>query len=86
MPLRHESTNPSGPMTLAHCWSRVRRRIHEIAQAATLIDDLQAWLDAQLAKVRRRARFAEAIRYGLVEGADPLQRGFGATAGSATFL
>jgi hypothetical protein len=86
MPLRHESTNLSGPVTLAHCWSRVRRRFYEIAQAATLIDDLQAWLDAQLAKVRRRVRIAESIRYDVVEGADPLQRGFGATAGSATFL
>jgi hypothetical protein len=30
-----------------------------------VVDDLWTWLDAQLAKVPRRARIAEAIRYAL---------------------
>jgi transposase len=30
-----------------------------------VVDDLRAWLDVQLAKVPRRARIAEAIRYAL---------------------
>jgi transposase len=34
-------------------------------QSKPLVDDLRAWLDAQLAKVPRRARIAEAIRYAL---------------------
>jgi transposase len=93
-----------GPLTLAYCWSHVRRRFHEIAQGGdapiaeaalqrinalyrveTMIrghapeqrqavrheqskpvaDDLRTWLDAQLAKVPRHARIAEAIRYAL---------------------
>jgi transposase len=93
-----------GPVTLAYCWSHVRRRFYEIAQGGNapiaeaalrrinalyhveamirghapeqrqavrheqskpLVDDLRAWLDAQLAKVSRRARIAEAIRYAL---------------------
>jgi transposase len=99
-----EPAREGGPVTLAYCWSHVRRRFYEIAQggdapiaeAALLrinalyhveamirghapeqrrivrqdqsrpvVDDLQAWLDAQLAKVSRRARIAEAIRYAL---------------------
>ena len=91
-------------MTLAYCWSHVRRRFYEIAQGGNapiaeaalqrinalyhveamirgqapeqrqavrdeqskpLVDDLRTWLDAQLAKVPRRARIAEAIRYAL---------------------
>jgi transposase len=93
-----------GPVTLAYCWSHVRRRFYEIAQGGNapiaeaalqrinalyhieagirgqvpqqrqavrqeqskpVVDDLRAWLDAQLAKVPRRARIAEAIRYAL---------------------
>jgi transposase len=93
-----------GPVTLAYCWSHVRRRFYEIAQGGNapiaegalqrinvlyhveavirgqvpqqrqairhehsrpVLDDLRAWLDAQLAKVPRRARIAEAIRYAL---------------------
>jgi transposase len=94
----------SGPVTLAYCWSHVRRRFYEIAQGGNapiaeaalqrinalyhveamirgqapeqrhavrdaqskpLVDDLRTWLDVQLAKVPRRARIAEAIRYAL---------------------
>jgi transposase len=93
-----------GPVTLAYCWSHVRRRFYEIAQGGNapiaetalqrinalyhveamirghapeqrrivrqnqskpIVDLLQAWLNAQLAKVSRRARIAEAIRYAL---------------------
>ena len=93
-----------GPVTLAYCWSHVRRRFYEIAQGGNapiaeealqrinvlyqveavirgqapqqrqairhehsrpVLDDLRTWLDAQLAKVPRRARIAEAIRYAL---------------------
>jgi transposase len=93
-----------GPVTLAYCWSHVRRRFYEIAQSGNapiaeaalqrinvlyhletmirgqapeqrqavrhehskpVLDDLRTWLDAQLAKVPRRARIAEAIRYAL---------------------
>jgi transposase len=93
-----------GPVTLAYCWSHVRRRFYEIAQGGNapiaeaalqrinvlyhveaiirgqapeqrqavrqeqskpVIDDLRTWLDAQLAKIPRRARIAEAIRYAL---------------------
>jgi transposase len=93
-----------GPVTLAYCWSHVRRRFYEIAQGGDapiaeaalqrinvlyhveavirgqapeqrqaarqehsrpVLDDLRTWLDAQLAKVPRRARIAEAIRYAL---------------------
>jgi transposase len=93
-----------GPVSLAYCWSHVRRRFYEIAQGGNapiaeaalqrinalyhveamirgqapeqrqavrqehsrpVLDDLRAWLDAQLAKVPRRARIAEAIRYAL---------------------
>jgi transposase len=93
-----------GPVTLAYCWSHVRRRFYEIAQGGDapiaeaalqrinalyhvetmirghapeqrqavrheqsklLVDDLRTWLDAQLARVSRRARIAEAIRYAL---------------------
>jgi transposase len=93
-----------GPVTLAYCWSHVRRRFYEIAQGGNaaiaeaalqrisvlyhveamirgqapeqrqavrhehsrpVVDDLRAWLDVQLAKVPRRARIAEAIRYAL---------------------
>ena len=93
-----------GPVTLAYCWSHVRRRFYEIAQGGNapiaeaalqrinalyhveavirgqapeqrqavrhehstpLLDDLRTWFDAQLAKVPRRARIAEAIRYAL---------------------
>jgi transposase len=100
-----EPVRESGPVTLAYCWSHVRRRFYEIAQGgdapiaeqalqrinalyhveATIrgghapeqrqavrqeqskpvVDDLRTWLDAQLAKVPRRARIAEAIRYAL---------------------
>jgi transposase len=94
----------SGPVTLAYCWSHVRRRFYEIAQGGNapiaeaalqrinalyhveamirgqapeqrqavrqehtrpVLDDLRTWLDVQLAKVPRRARIAEAIRYAL---------------------
>ena len=93
-----------GPVTLAYCWSHVRRRFYEIAQGGNapiaegalqriaalyrlestirgqaperrrtlrdqqsrpLVDQLRAWLDAQLAKVPGRSRMAEAIRYAL---------------------
>ena len=93
-----------GPVTLAYCWSHVRRRFYEIAQGGNapiaeaalrrinalynveaairgqapeqrqavrhehsrpVLEDLRTWLDAQLAKVPRRARIAEAIRYTL---------------------
>jgi transposase len=93
-----------GPVTLAYCWSHVRRRFYEIAQGGNapiaeaalqrinalyhieagirgqvpqqrqairhehtrpVLDDLRTWIDAQLAKVPRRARIAEAIRYAL---------------------
>jgi transposase len=93
-----------GPVTLAYCWSHVRRRFYEIAQGGNapiaeaalqrinalyhveamirgqapeprqavrhehskpLVNDLRTWLDSQLAKVPRRARIAEAIRYAL---------------------
>jgi transposase len=99
-----EPAREGGPVTLAYCWSHVRRRFYEIAQGGDapiaeaalqrinalyhveamirghapeqrrsvrqdqsrpVVDDLQAWLDAQLAKVSRRARIAEAIRYAL---------------------
>jgi transposase len=99
-----EPAREGGPVTLAYCWSHVRRRFYEIAQGGDapiaaaalqrinalyqvetmirgqapaqrqavrdehskpLVDDLRAWLDAQLAKVPRRARIAEAIRYAL---------------------
>src|SRR5918996_938721 len=93
-----------GPVTLAYCWSHVRRRFYEISQGGNapiaeaalqrinalyhveamirghapeqrrivrqdqskpVLDDLRAWLDAHLARVSRRARIAEAIRYAL---------------------
>jgi transposase len=93
-----------GPVTLAYCWSHVRRRFYEIAQGGDapiaeaalqriaalyrietmirglgpeqrrrlrhdqsrpLVDDLRAWLDAQLVRVPGRSRIAEAIRYAL---------------------
>jgi transposase len=99
-----EPAREGGPVTLAYCWSHVRRRFYEIAQGGNapiaeaalqrinvlyhveamirghapeqrrivrqdqsrpVVDDLRAWLDAQLAKVSRRARIAEAIRYAL---------------------
>jgi transposase len=99
-----EPAREGGPVTLAYCWSHVRRRFYEIAQGGNapiaeaalqrinalyhveamirghapeqrrsvrqdqskpVVDDLQTWLDAQLAKVPRRARIAEAIRYAL---------------------
>jgi transposase len=99
-----EPAREGGPVTLAYCWSHVRRRFYEIAQGGDapiaeaalqrinalyhveamirgqapeqrrsvrqdqsrpVVDDLHAWLDAQLAKVSRRARIAEAIRYAL---------------------
>jgi transposase len=99
-----EPAREGGPVTLAYCWSHVRRRFYEIAQGGDapiaeaalqrinalyhveamirghapeqrliarrdqskpIVDELQAWLDAQLAKVSRRARIAEAIRYAL---------------------
>jgi transposase len=99
-----EPARAGGPVTLAYCWSHVRRRFYEIAQGGDapiaeaalqrinalyhveamirghapeqrqavrheqskpVVDDLQTWLDAQLAKVPRRARIAEAIRYAL---------------------
>ena len=94
----------AGPVTLAYCWSHVRRRFYEIAQGGNapiaeaalrrinalyhveamirgqapeqrqavrqehtrpVLDDLRTWLDVHLAKVPRRARIAEAIRYAL---------------------
>jgi len=93
-----------GPVTLAYCWSHVRRRFYEIAQGGNapiaegalqriaalyrlesmirgqaperrrtlrdqqsrpLVNQLRAWLDAQLAKLPGRSRMAEAIRYAL---------------------
>jgi transposase len=99
-----EPAREGGPVTLAYCWSHVRRRFYEIAQGGDapiaeqalqrinalyhieamirghapeqrqavrqeqskpVVDDLRTWLDAQLAKVSRRARIAEAIRYAL---------------------
>ena len=99
-----EPAREGGPVTLAYCWSHVRRRFYEIAQGGNapiaeealqrinalyhveamirghapeqrrivrqdqsrpVLDDLRAWLDAQLTKVPRRARIAEAIRYAL---------------------
>jgi transposase len=99
-----EPAREGGPVTLAYCWSHVRRRFYEIAQGGDapiaeaalqrinalyhvetmirgqapeqrqavrqeqskpVVDDLRTWLDAQLAKVPRRARIAEAIRYAL---------------------
>jgi acetyl-CoA carboxylase alpha subunit len=40
-----------------------QRRIVRQDQSKPVVDDLRAWLDVQLAKVPRRARIAEAIRY-----------------------
>jgi hypothetical protein len=99
-----EPAREGGPVTLAYCWSHVRRRFYEIAQGGNapiaeaalqrinaiyrveamirghapeqrqavrdeqsrpVVDDLRIWLDVQLAKVPRRARIAEAIRYSL---------------------
>jgi transposase len=99
-----EPAREGGPVTLAYCWSHVRRRFYEIAQGGNapiaeaalqrinaiyrveamirghapeqrqavrdeqsrpVVDDLRIWLDVQLAKVPRRARIAEAIRYAL---------------------
>jgi transposase len=99
-----EPARDGGPVTLAYCWSHVRRRFYEIAQGGNapiaeaalqrinalyhveamirghapeqrqavrdeqskpVVDDLRTWLDVQLAKVPRRARIAEAIRYAL---------------------
>jgi hypothetical protein len=96
-----EPARVGGPVTLAYCWSHVRRRFYEIAQGGDapiaeaalqrinalyhveamirghapeqrqavrdehsrpVVNDLRTWLDAQLAKVPRRARIAEAIR------------------------
>jgi transposase len=42
-----------------------QRRSVRQDQSKPVVDDLQTWLDAQLAKVPRRARIAEAIRYAL---------------------
>jgi transposase len=99
-----EPRRAGGPVTLAYCWSHVRRRFYEIAQGGNapiaetvlvriaelyriestirglaperrrtvrqarskpIVDDLRAWLDVQLAKVARRSRIADAIRYAL---------------------
>jgi transposase len=42
-----------------------QRRIVRQDQSRPFVDDLRAWLDAQLARVPRRARIAESIRYAL---------------------
>jgi transposase len=56
---------------LYHVEAIIRGRAPEKRQAVRheqsepVVDDLRTWLDAQLAKVPRRARIAEAIRYAL---------------------
>lgn len=56
---------------LYHVEARIRGHAPEQRQAVRqeqskpLVDDLRTWLDARLAKVPRRARIAEAIRYAL---------------------
>src|ERR671919_449088 len=99
-----DPTRDGGPVTLAYCWSHVRRRFYEIAQGGnapiaeqaleriaalyrieagirglvpeqrrtlrhdqsrTIVDGLRAWLDMTLARLARRSRTAEAIRYAL---------------------
>jgi transposase len=99
-----DPTRAGGPVTLAYCWSHVRRRFYEIAQGGNapiaeqalariaalyrieamirglapeqrrtlrhdqsrpLVDELRAWLDTTLARLPRRSRTAEAIRYAL---------------------
>jgi transposase len=42
-----------------------QRRTLRYEQSRPLVDDLRAWLDAQLARVPGRSRIAEAIRYAL---------------------
>lgn len=99
-----EPTRAGGPVTLAYCWSHVRRRFYEIAQGGdapiaeealeriaalyriestirgdaperrrtvrhdrsrSIVAELRAWLDTTLARLPRRSRTAEAIRYAL---------------------
>jgi transposase len=99
-----DPTRGGGLVTLAYCWSHVRRRFYEIAQGGNapiaeqalariaalyrieavirglapeqrrtvrhdqsrpIVDELQAWLDMTLARLPRRSRTAEAIRYAL---------------------
>jgi transposase len=42
-----------------------RRQAVRHEHSRPVVDDLRTWLDAQLGKVSRRARIAEAIRYAL---------------------
>ena len=99
-----EPARDGGPVTLAYCWSHVRRRFYEIAQGGdapvaeaaleriaalyriestirgdaperrrtvrhdqsrSIVAELRAWLATTLAKLPRRSRTAEAIRYAL---------------------
>jgi hypothetical protein len=99
-----EPARAGGPVTLAYCWSHVRRRFYEIAQggnapiaeealeriaalyriestirgdpperrrtvrhdqSSSIVAELRAWLATTLAKLPRRSRTAEAIRYAL---------------------
>jgi transposase len=99
-----DPTRDGGPVTLAYCWSHVRRRFYEIAQGGNapiaaealariaalyrievmirglapeqrrtlrhdqsrpIVDELRAWLDTTHARLPRRSRTAEAIRYAL---------------------
>ena len=99
-----EPARAGGPVTLAYCWSHVRRRFYEIAQGGnapvaeaalqriaalyriestirgdaperrrtvrhdqsrSIVAELRAWLATTLAKLPRRSRTAEAIRYAL---------------------
>ena len=53
-----------------------RRRTLRDQQSRPLVDQLRAWLDAQLAKVPGRSRMAEATRYAL-SAATPPGRAFG---------
>ena len=59
------------PHALYHVEAVIRGQAPEQRQAVRhehstpLLDDLRTWFDAQLAKVPRRARIAEAIRYAL---------------------
>jgi len=99
-----DPTRDGGPVTLAYCWSHVRRRFYEITQGGNapiaahalariaalyrieaqtrglapeqrrtlrhdqsrpIVDHLRAWLDTTHARLPRRSRTAEAIRYAL---------------------
>lgn len=94
---------PAGPVTLAYCWSHVRRRFYEFAQngapiaiealrrigelyaiekeirgqapearlraraerSRPIVEAMKPWLEAQLGRLSKGSRLAEAIRYAL---------------------